>query len=432
MQIIVFLGPTLSVRDARLILDAEYMPPARAGDIYNALSLDPHALVLIDGLFDQVPSVWHKEILFALANGFPVFGASSMGALRAAELHAFGMRGFGNVFQAYRDGVLDDDDEVAVTHGSAAERYVPLSEAMVNIRHGLAQARKSLVISAGTEVVLSTAAKRRFYPDRSWNAVFSDGATLGVSASELVALREFVNREQPSIKRDDARGLLQWLATSIPLERNIPTFDFHATASWLDFSDRVKQVRAEPAQEDATTEDLVRHVAIASGNRAESLRRALFFELLMAEFERQNLTIDQRALDEAQKSLNAIRSNALEVDEWEQLGMVMAMTDQLVSAQLDQLMPFVRLALGLDGHLAQTLELVARKRRYLMDRGLSNPTLTDAGVDLATLLDWYERRCGLAAPSPESYAERLGLPSARSFLTELLGQFIFAKVEDSS
>jgi hypothetical protein len=158
----------------------------------------------------------------------------------------------------------------------------------------------------------------------------------------------------------------------------------------------------------------------------------LFFELVMAEFERQNLTIDQRALDEAQKYLNAIHSNALEVDEWEQLGMVMAMTDRLVGARLDQLMPFVRLALGLDGHLAQTVELVARKRRYLMDRGLSNPTLTDGGVDIPTLLDWYERRCGLAAASPEHYAERLGLPSARSFLTELLGQFIFAKVEDSS
>ena len=31
------------------------------------------------------------EVLYALANGVRVFGASSMGALRAAELHAFGM-----------------------------------------------------------------------------------------------------------------------------------------------------------------------------------------------------------------------------------------------------------------------------------------------------------------------------------------------------
>ena len=42
-----------------------------------------------------------------------------MGALRAAELHAFGMRGVGRIFEAFRDGELEDDDEVAVVHGPA-------------------------------------------------------------------------------------------------------------------------------------------------------------------------------------------------------------------------------------------------------------------------------------------------------------------------
>jgi hypothetical protein len=41
-----------------------------------------------------------------------------MGALRAAELHTFGMVGVGRVFEGYRDGVYEDDDEVAVVHGS--------------------------------------------------------------------------------------------------------------------------------------------------------------------------------------------------------------------------------------------------------------------------------------------------------------------------
>ena len=40
-----------------------------------------------------------------MSEGVPVFGAASMGALRAAELHEFGMRGIGRIFEAFRDGV---------------------------------------------------------------------------------------------------------------------------------------------------------------------------------------------------------------------------------------------------------------------------------------------------------------------------------------
>ena len=36
---------------------------------------------IIDGHFGNVPSVWHKEILFALSKGVEVSGAASMGAL---------------------------------------------------------------------------------------------------------------------------------------------------------------------------------------------------------------------------------------------------------------------------------------------------------------------------------------------------------------
>ncbi len=56
-------------------------------------------LLLIDGYFHQVPSVQHKEILYALHQGLAVFGCSSMGALRAAELADFGMVGIGRVFR---------------------------------------------------------------------------------------------------------------------------------------------------------------------------------------------------------------------------------------------------------------------------------------------------------------------------------------------
>src|SRR5580700_7605068 len=97
-RIAVFLGPTLPRANAMLALDAVYRPPARRGDIYRALRDGFHTIVLIDGEFHGQPSVWQREIVDALIEGAVVHGASSMGALRAAELHSLGMVGHGQIF----------------------------------------------------------------------------------------------------------------------------------------------------------------------------------------------------------------------------------------------------------------------------------------------------------------------------------------------
>ena len=84
MKSVVFLGPTLSVEDARRELDALYLPPVAQGDVYRIARQKPFAIGIVDGVFDRRPAVWHKEILWALAQGVHVLGAASMGALRAA------------------------------------------------------------------------------------------------------------------------------------------------------------------------------------------------------------------------------------------------------------------------------------------------------------------------------------------------------------
>src|ERR1700687_1751155 len=154
MKAIVFVGPTISsqevseVLDVSGMIDAVCLPPASQGDVYRASLQWPSAIGIIDGYFERVPAVWHKEILWAMSQGIHVFGSASMGALRAAELAAFGMTGVGAIFEAYRDGLLEDDDEVAVAHGLAEDGYRPLSEAMVNIRATLAAAEAAGVRAA--------------------------------------------------------------------------------------------------------------------------------------------------------------------------------------------------------------------------------------------------------------------------------------------
>ena len=65
-EIVVFLGPSLARAEAEKILEADYRPPAKRGDLYNAAREGARIILLIDGVFFQECSVAHKEVLYAL------------------------------------------------------------------------------------------------------------------------------------------------------------------------------------------------------------------------------------------------------------------------------------------------------------------------------------------------------------------------------
>lgn len=138
---ILFAGPTFfGVEDLDRLPDGwRRWPPAQRGDVLAALGEEPDRLILIDGYFFSVPAVTHKEILYALDAGVEVIGAASMGALRAAELAPYGMRGVGEIFARYRDGAIEGDDEVAVLHLGAEAAYRPTTVALVDLRWALAE-----------------------------------------------------------------------------------------------------------------------------------------------------------------------------------------------------------------------------------------------------------------------------------------------------
>ena len=137
------------VQAPRILPDAVFLPPAAQSDIISVVDeLSPDGILLIDGVFTQQLSVWHKEILYALERGVAVYGSSSMGALRVAETAAYGARGFGAIFDAYASGELTDDDEVAVAHAGAEWEFRSLSDAMVNIRQTLRRGGEAGVLDA--------------------------------------------------------------------------------------------------------------------------------------------------------------------------------------------------------------------------------------------------------------------------------------------
>ncbi len=234
MKIVVFLGPSLPLDQAREILPhAVYLPPAGQGDLLSVVTAHgPRVIVLIDGFFDQSLSVWHKEILFALEKGVWVYGASSMGALRAAETGPFGMIGVGRIHQWYASGEVTDDDEVALWHGEAETGYYNVSQPMVNLRATFLAAREAGVIGPRDCRLLIAAGKELFYQQRQLEAVLAQAARMGLAPDALEAAGAFAREHFVDQKALDARECLQKVAA---LPGDLPPFQagFTLTRSHL-------------------------------------------------------------------------------------------------------------------------------------------------------------------------------------------------------
>ncbi|HEY1260005.1 MAG TPA: YcaO-like family protein [Stellaceae bacterium] len=208
MKAVIFAGPSLPPRARPADPRLDWRPPARQGDVYRAALERPAIIGLIDGYFEIVPSVWHKEILWAMAEGIHVYGAASTGALRAAELAAFGMKGVGKIFEAFRDGTLEDDDEVAILHGPSELGYPTLTEAMVNIRATLEKAVAQRVIEWDMAGRLRETGKALFYKERTYAAILRSAAERGLPEPPLSALSAWLLHGRVDAKSADALAML--------------------------------------------------------------------------------------------------------------------------------------------------------------------------------------------------------------------------------
>jgi hypothetical protein len=204
---VVFAGPSLppALRPADSAL--EWRPPVRQGELYAAALSRPAIIGIVDGYFEVTPTVWHKEILWAMAHGIHVYGSASIGALRAAELYPFGMRGVGRIFAAYRDGILSDDDEVAILHGPEELGYPAVTEAMVNIRATLEKAATEGVLDGWLVTLLTEIGKALFYKERSWEEVLRIATGRGLPPIPLDDLAAWLPAGQVDQKRVDALGM---------------------------------------------------------------------------------------------------------------------------------------------------------------------------------------------------------------------------------
>lgn len=413
MTAYVFLGPSLSLARARETLDdAVFLPPVAQGDVYQVALRRPSLIGIVDGYFDRVPAVWHKEILWALDHGIPVLGAASMGALRAAELDVFGMEGVGWVYEAYRDGLLRDDDEVAVAHAPAEAGHRPLSEAMVNVRRTLDEAAADGVVGAETRELVVDAAKSLFYADRTYQAALATAAEAGADPGELQRLRRRVAEAAVDQKQRDAVALLSLLRQRLAEGPTTVTtsFTFQYTDFWFEAQRSVGELGdAQPGGADgdadagwAAREALLDELRL-DPERYQRVWEATFVRLNAIDHariegyevadSRRQATAEQfrreRGLYDPDDARRWMADNDLT---HEQCALLMGQEAQVRWAQSTESLPVVDLMpdqLRVSGAYPELAARARDKAKRLAETGRADATLADLDASWEEVLAWY-------------------------------------------
>lgn len=208
VKIIIYTGLSLPFDEAREILDSHdditviYKRPIKRGDLVHDLAENPDVIGIIDGVFHQNSAVGHREILDAIKKGVKVYGASSMGALRASELDSLGMEGIGYCYNQYASGKVTSDDDVAVMLDN--DTLEALSVPLISMNYVFENAVKENIITQSQKEELYQITKKTFYPQRTYAKTLKESDLDNTTKDKLI---DFI-RTTPDIKKQDAIELI--------------------------------------------------------------------------------------------------------------------------------------------------------------------------------------------------------------------------------
>ena len=446
MSVFVFLGPSLPRIEAQACLDAVYLPPVSMGDLYTLVASRARPgdhVAIIDGLFEQVPAVWHKEILYALSRGIHVYGAASMGALRAAELHTFGMRGVGRIFEAFRDLVIENDDEVVVSHADEANGYRSLSTALVSIRFGIEEMVQSAAITPSLGRQLIAAVATLPYSRRTWAAVLKVATELDASANCIAAIRDHAAR--PDAKAQDAAALLRFLCEAVRHNNkpHEPNFTFQSTTFWNSLTQslalRVETERHASQFDDTFDRNAIASFVRAGGHARDHWLEAALLDRIAVEFAG-SFVPDRKELREAELRIarrngitqaSAMRSwreeQGIADAEWRQILEIDARRYWLRRAMSSQLDVFLIARLKAEGRYRALRASRSIAREEISRCSIAKPSLADFGLTPEILQSWYVERFGPMSPDPTAHAQALNFANLREFIDALLECYLAEK-----
>ena len=448
MSVYVFTGPTISPTEAAGELDAVYLPPAAEGDVYRVTVKRPQAIGIIDGYFQSTPTVRHKEILWAMSRGIHVFGSASIGALRAAELAVFGMEGVGRIFEFYRDGMLEDDDEVAIVHGPSEVGFLAGSEAMVDIRQTLRKAERVRIISTELRIALESIGKDLFYPDRSYALLLRCASESGLPEDDLARLGQWLPKGRVNQKREDALAMLRLIHRRLAegLERKTVSYSFEHTSmwesAWRQSGDLRFDSNAEPRV--IALESLLDELRLEGDQYKQHSLLALERFFAIREVNRLGMLVTKRCRNEAESAFRQERGlvddaglerwmneNGLSHSEFDAL-----MDDEARLRWFHHRAQFISVSclpeqLRLSGDYPRLLARASAKKRLLEFFGLENQCPQSANVTGSQLLHWYFEEV-LGRPVPHdlnSYSRNLGFASFDAFRRALVKEYLYRHLD---
>src|SRR5439155_16197191 len=129
--------------------------------------------------------------------------------LRAAEVPM--VIGVGRIYEMYRTGAIERDDEVALLFNP--DTYEPLTEPMVNVRHAVERLVRSATLTRDAGNAILEACAQLHYTERTYQNIFKASKLAGnLDTHDIIQLlRNF------DLKRDDAQFLLETIAlTKMP------------------------------------------------------------------------------------------------------------------------------------------------------------------------------------------------------------------------
>lgn len=440
-MIYVFAGPTISHEQIKRQLECVCLPPVAHGDILRVLKARPSAIAIIDGYFEGAPAVWHKEILYALDQGVHVFGSSSMGALRAAELHSFGMIGVGVIFEWYKACVIEADDEVAVLHGPAEVGYLAASEPMVNIRATLIAAEQQGRISCEQQQKLIDSAKAIHYKNRSFTVFLSLCSELLQNVGQSDDLKAWFLLNRIDLKKQDALALLDVLAEFVKTDSPpyLPDFYFEKTNLWRDAYARHKRLMNNAGLKSASQLTVLNQLRLEPDRYERYSDRALISWLC----ENPVVVFDEDIV--LKQALRWFRANNdivshshlmdclahMELDESQLTELLQraCRTERVRTAAGNLELRIIQL-LKLDGAYLSLLETNRRKQEVIAT-ACSKPESTS--ILPVQVFAWYFRtRLGIAFPlNIDAHLKRIGLKDSEEFYRLITAEYLYCKEDDS-
>jgi hypothetical protein len=200
----VFGGPSLAGLSPAERGGVKILPPAKRDDLLRLVQARrlPGAILLVDGLFGTSLAVSPAECRQVMACGWRLFGCSSLGALRAAELYSFGMVGIGSIYLWLRCGALWDDSDLASAFTVDGDKAI--SVPMVWVRAIVERLRLGASISDPTPRRMLSAARAIYWSERSWNDVMEAWKKDGLSGRSLARARQLIADTHSNPKVADA------------------------------------------------------------------------------------------------------------------------------------------------------------------------------------------------------------------------------------